>query len=686
MPPTIRPSRIIRTWTRCLPKRGFTLLLWSAVLLGCNVIAYSQTGHVLVKSPDHHHTIELNDAGANVSYLVKRGDRILIGPSVLGPNLADVGPLARGSRIVDVQRGQIDETFQLAWGKTNRVRHRCSSAVVTLSTARNLCWQIELRAYDDGVAFRYRLPQQDALNEFVIGGEATRFALADNPQLLFNQLDSFATSHESLYQRQPWDLVPTQKLFDCPLLVVWPDGMAAAITEARVREFAGMYLQKDPPGNFLQSRLSPLPDRRQACVVGQTPHESPWRVVLLSESAGKLIESNLLLCLNEPPDDDFSWAKPGKTTFHWWNGEFEDDFKLASEKKTFVQRHRRYIDFCARNRIAYHAVSGDGHAWYQHAGTQYGKPAANADVRLPRPELGLPEIIDYARQRGVGIRLWVHWRPLSRHLEEAMALYASWGVTGLMVDFLDRDDQEMIEFTERMLKCAARHRIHLQIHGSPKFSGEQRTFPHLFNREGVLNLEYCKWSSACTPQHDVNVAYTRALSGPVDYHLGGFRSISRTEFKPRDRAPMVMGTRCHHLALYVVYENPMPMVADRPNAYEGQIGFEFIKTVPTTWDETRFVAGKVGEFIVVARRQGSVWYLAGITNWKARTVSLPLSFLATGNYRAKCWVDGSTDESKPNLVRVRQETVNLESTLQLTMAAGGGFVAIIEPKPAAAAK
>jgi alpha-glucosidase len=261
-----------------------------------------------------------------------------------------------------------------------------------------------------------------------------------------------------------------------------------------------------------------------------------------------------------------------------------------------------------------------------------------------------------------------------------MALYESWGVKGLMVDFLDRDDQEMVEFSERMLESAARHKLHIQIHGSSKYSGEQRTFPNLFNREGVLNLEYVKWSNDCTPAHSVNVAYTRALAGPVDFHLGGFRSVPRDEFEPRGRAPVVMGTRCHNLALYVVFFNPMPMVADAPSAYAEQRGFEFIKRVPTTWDETRFVMGVPGEYIVVARRSGDVWYLGGITNWTAREIDMSMDFLRSGQFDLECWVDGSLRESRPNDLRVEKQLVHATTKLGIRMASGGGFVAIVKPK------
>jgi alpha-glucosidase len=635
-----------------------------------------------IQSPDNRNSIVLQVAdGDRVRFMVSRDGRNIIAPSPLGPVLEVCGTLGEISHVVDTKSGKVDESFQLSWGKTSTVANRYSYAVVTLATRSNLHWEVELRAYDDGVAFRYRLPQQEGLRKFELRDEVTQFDATGEPTALFNTLNSFTTSHESLYEHKSLSAIPVRKLLDMPLLLVWSDGQAAAITEARVRHFAGMYLERSSDDNtVLRCRLSPLPSKKEVCVVGNTPHQSPWRVVLLADAAGKLLESNLLLCLNDPPEGDFSWALPGKTSFHWWYGEFEDDYKSPSERDVYFIRHRKYIDFCARNGIAYHVVSGDGLAWYMQSKTDYGTPMADADVLNARPELELPKIIAYARDRGIGIRLWVHWKPLSEHLEEAFTRYESWGVKGLMVDFLDRDDQEMIDFTERMLKSAARHKLHIQIHGSSKYSGEQRTFPNLFNRECVLNLEYLKWSNLCTPAHSVNVAYTRALAGPVDFHLGGFRFVSRAEFRPRDRAPMVMGTRCHNLALYVVYENPMPMVADAPTAYEGQTGFEFITEVPTTWDETRFLAGEPGEYVVLARRKGKDWYLGGITNWTAREIEVPLAFLASGVFDATLYVDGSMDESQPNAITQQRQRVSAKSPLYVSVAPGGGFVAVLSAK------
>jgi alpha-glucosidase len=307
-------------------------------------------------------------------------------------------------------------------------------------------------------------------------------------------------------------------------------------------------------------------------------------------------------------------------------------------------------------------------------------PHADTDILTPRPDIGLPRILAYAKAKGVEIRFWVHWKPLSEHLEEAFAQYERWGIRGLMVDFMDRDDQAMVAWQEECLRAAARHKLHIQFHGSYKPTGEQRTFPNLFNREGVLNLEYLKWSDSCTPQHSVDVAYTRQLAGPVDFHLGGFRAVPREIFQPRDLMPVVMATRANQLALYVVYENPMPMVADEPSAYAGQPGFDFLVEVPTTWDETRFVAGEAGEYIVVARRSGNAWYLGGITNWTPRELKLPLDFLGMGRFHATLYLDPSLDGKEPNTLRTEKRSVSADEPLNVSLASGGGIAGVIRPE------
>ncbi|TWU28120.1 glycoside hydrolase family 97 protein [Bythopirellula polymerisocia] len=647
-----------------------------------------ESSQTIVESPDGRSAIQLHasgDAKKPLQYSIIRDGRPLFGPSPLGLVLKSSGPLSVGAKLDAVSQTHCDGSFSLPWGKTKSVIDLYNQAEVTITSGNGIRWSLELRAYNDGVAFRTIIPSQDALSTIEIRGEATEFAPAGNPTAHFMPLESFTSSHEALYQQKPLAELPAETLFDVPLLLVWPNGQAAAIAEAALWNYAGLYLEKsvDEIPGALSVRLSPLPDRENLCVVGKAPLTSPWRVVQLGDHAGELIESNLLLCLNDPASEelgDFAWALPGKTSFHWWADEFEKDYQLPSDSTEYLERHKHYIDFCAENNIAYHAVSGNGLSWYVQSSTDYGKPSEDADVRQPRPGMHLPEILAYAKERGVGIRLWVHWQPLSKNLEEAFTLYQNWGVQGLMVDFLDRDDQEMVDFTEQMMESAARHKLHIQIHGSTHYSGEQRTFPNLFNREGVLNLEYVKWSDLWSPDHTVNVAYTRALAGPVDYHSGGFHSVARSEFEPQYSNPVVLGTRCHHLATYVIFENPMPMVADKPSRYEGQAGFDFIVEVPTTWDETRFVAGEPGEYLVLARRSGDTWYLGGITDWTSRKLEVALDFLGDRTYEAHLYVDGSLKENEPNAITEKHLPVTSATPLKVSLAPGGGFVAVLRPR------
>ncbi len=645
---------------------------------------------VTVQSPDGKISVSLRvaDDAKRVSFSINRNGRPVVEPSSIEVLLGSTGSIVRGATIQNVTQQLVDETSDLPWGKTGSIRSHYRAGSVRLTGDSGVEWDLELRAYDDGVAWRYGFPEQKRLRDFAIEDENTEFRLAGDPTVLFTAYDHFTTSHETLYDRKLLSALPVKRLIEMPLLAVWPDGSAAAITEGRLREFAGMYLERpeDAGSNVLRSRLSPLPGRTDTLVVAKTPHWSPWRVVLLAEQAGRLIENNVLLCLNEPAEGDFSWLVPGKTTFHWWNGKVE--YGPPSTPETNFAIHKKYIDFCAQHNIAYHSViSVEGNRpWFVQREPGFHPPHADADILTPRPDIDLPRILDYAREKGVGIRFWVHWKPLSEKLDEAFAQYERWGIKGLMVDFLDRDDQEMVEWQEKCLRAAARHKLHIQFHGSYKPTGEERTFPNLFNREGVLNLEYLKnqgypkWSDSCTPSHNVNVAYTRLLAGPVDYHLGGFRAVPREEFQPSDPNPVVMGTRCHQLALYVVYDNPMPMVADDPSAYKGQPGFDFVVAVPTTWDETRFVAGEAGEYIVVARRSGDAWYLGGITNWAARDVKLPLAFLGSGKFEATLYVDRSLDGKMPNELREDKHDVSATAALDVSLASGGGIAAIFSPK------
>jgi alpha-glucosidase len=660
----------------------FRLILAAALLVCSSMVAspWCAARDIVVDSPDGDAQIILRvSEDLGVQYAVTYRGRDVIESSAVDVRLAESGSIAKGAVIDDVSRTEVDETNELLWGKASHIRNHFRGATVRLKREVGVEWEVELRAYDSGVALRYGIRQQKQAGRVAITEEDIEFRLNDNPDVLFTICDNYTTSHEALYEKKRLSELPTGKLFDKPMLAVWDDGTAAAITEARLRGFAGMYLERvDRDGVALRTRLSPLPNK-QDILESDAPFWSPWRVVLLADEAGRLVENDVLLCLNDPPNDDFSWVKPGKTTFHWWNGTVENGPPSTPEHNFAI--HKKYIDFCAKHGIEYHSVISvaGNRPWFVQRDPGFAAPHPDTDILKPREDIDLPRILEYAKEKDVGIRFWVHWKPLSEHLEEAFAQYERWGIRGLMVDFMDRDDQEMIEWQEKCLQVAAKHELHIQFHGSQKPTGEERTYPNLFNREGVLNLEYSKWSDLVTPGHDVNVAYTRMLAGPVDYHLGGFRAAGREKFEPRDLNPLLMGTRCHQLALYVVFDNPMPMVADTPDAYEGQAGFDFIAEVPTTWDETRFVMGDVGEYIVVARRSGDAWYLGGITDWTERELAIPTEFLGDGEYEATLYVDRTENGKSPNGLNVESRPIKCGESLGVTLESGGGVAAVIKP-------
>ena len=541
---------------------------------------------------------------------------------------------------------------------------------------------VMFRCYNDAIALRYELPSSGHETSVVITNEATSFRPVGNLVAHVQYLENFRTSHEHPVTRSPYAGIRTGELLDMPLTIGWADGTHAAITEAALRRYAGMALMRVSARNSagedaLVSQLTPRPDGTK--VRALLPLKTPWRVVLLGDGAGALLESSTLYCLNEPSEiGSTAWIHPGKITFHWWNGDVYDG-KPGLPMLSFAM-NQRYIDFCAQAGIPTHAITsteGITSPWYHQ--TQPGvAPGADTDVTRPRSDFDLAAIHRYALSKHVKLWTWVHQAALRGRVEEAFAAFEKQGWSGMMVDFFDHDDQDSVEFAESILKAAARHRILIQLHGVWKPTGLERTFPNLMNHEGALNLEYLKWSDRCTPEHNLNMAFTRLIAGRMDYHLGGFRAVTREQFQPKSVAPNVLGTRCHHLAMYVCFDNPNPMVADYPTAYVGQPGFEFLRMVPTWWDETCVLKAEVGELLVTARRKGRDWYLGGMSAIKPRDIALPLSFLGKGSFDVSLWQDADDSDKNPNHLKQEQRRqLNSQDRLQIHMARDGGFVAKI---------
>ncbi|HEY2720750.1 MAG TPA: glycoside hydrolase family 97 protein [Chitinophagaceae bacterium] len=628
--------------------------------------------NVRVSSPNGNIVSNFHLADGSVFYTVSFKNKLLLNNSSLSLDFLEGGEFKKNLKIVKPIFRNGEEDYELITGKAKLVKQAYHEVTIPLEETKSPSRKINLvvRAFDDGLAFRYEFPQQTGWSQFSLTDEQTTFNLNGDPTILALFLPNYTSSHEGEYTHLPFSQVKEDTLMDMPATLEFPGPVYVAITEANLFDYAGMYLSKEK--NVLVSKLSPLPHQTEIKVKATLPHNSPWRVLMISDRIGTLIESNILTSLSEPCKlTDVSWIKPGKTTFPWWNGNVVPD-TINAPGNNFVT-NQYYIDFCARNGLEFHSVVEYGlHQWYTDDGVGF-QPGPHSDVTTPVPGLDMKEICDYAGQHGVGVRVWVHWAALYPKLDTAFAVFEKWGLKGMMVDFMDRDDQEMVNMQTEILQKAAQHHLHIQFHGAYKPTGETRTYPNEFTREGTLNYEVNKWDKRITPDHDLNVVFTRLLAGPTDYHLGGFRAVPDSLFRVQYTRPLMLGTRCHMLAMYVVLQNPLSMVCDYPEAYEGQPGFEFIKEVPTNWDETKVPDARFMEYVVIARKKGDDWFAGSINNHSAREINVPLDFLSDGKYEAEIFEDADDVNVNPNDLTKETSTVSKNDTLKVHLAAGGGM-------------
>ena len=654
-----------------------TLALFSRLGIG----AVDQSAPVFAVSPDGQLRIEfsLHNVGQAVNaphYRVFFGDREIVGHSRLGVELEGGSTVGRSCEIVAIEARSVREDYTQVTGKRREVSAHTSSLLIQLreTMAPQRRWEIVLRAYDDGVAFRYRFPKQDEWDKLAIARELTEFRFSAKAKAFALPLNGFTTSYEERYAVKAAGELPKDWLLGLPLLLECPGGIWVAVTEANINEFAGLYLTPSGDG-LLTARLSPLPNESDVAVRHALPHVSPWRVLMIGDHIGRLVESDIVLNLSEPcAIEDTSWIKTGMTTFPWWNGYYEKNVSFEPGLNTDTAKH--YIDFCAEAGIPYHSLDGVGNtAWYGGPIVPY----EGADPTTPIDGLDLPEVLKYAQSKGVRIRLWMNWRAAAAFMEKAFALYQEWGIEGVMLDFMNRDDQEMNRFVRKAVKLAADNKLTVTLHGCPKPSGLERTYPNLLTHEGVMNLEYDKWDEVgITPEHEVTVPFTRMLAGPLDFHQGCFRTVTPEAFKPRNEAPLVMGTPARTLASYVIYQNHLSMVADYPTAYQGHPGLPVLSGIPTTWDDTKVLDAEVGKFIVIARRHGATWHIGAMTDENSRNLTVPLRFLGNGRFSTEVWVDDET--TMDNLSqRVSEVTASEEVTLQL-QAGGGGYLRLAPSK------
>lgn len=612
---------------------------------------------ILVTSPDGSVRLEIASNGSTLS-LARKGEQILA-TSQLGLSLAS-SPAFGKLKLVSARRATMRRTIPLTATKARTALDHYNSAVISFreTAGSRRILMIEARAYNDGIAFRYRLPEGAPVS---VKTEETTFRFAGDPTCLVTE---YSGSHENSWAFRKISELDSAKAYDLLASCESPSGRTHfAITQADLSDYAGASLR--PANDGLQVKLTPRVDNRDVAVVSASGLHSAWRVVMLGNRAGNLIESNLIGNIAPQAAGDFSWVKPGLTAWDWWSGP-------TNGEKPSMQRYERFIDFAAASGFPYFLIDA---GWAYKSG-----PCCDAspetDITRPEPAIDMPALVKYAADRRVGLVLWVHWKHLAQRMADALDTYQRWGIKGVKVDFTQRDDQQMVEFFLRAARETARRHLMLDQHGCFPPAGIARTYPNYLTQEGVQGLEYDKfpWGQV-TPDHNVKIAYTRMLVGPMDYTPGGFRNSTPQTYVQSEVMPMTRTTRGQAIAQYVVYESPLQMVSDDPSAYTNAAGFDFIKAVPTAWDETKFVGGTPDSFVAVARRKGPRWYLGLITNEEGRTVNIPLSFLRRGQFKATIWQDGVG----PNDVERTHRSVTSRDSLTVKTASGGGSAAIFEP-------
>jgi alpha-glucosidase len=635
-----------------------------------------------VASPDGTLVLSIEtvakDANAPTGQLVYRvvyRGKPLIEQSALKFELDGRRPLGTEVRVTGTAKSQGEDSYKLLAGKTSEVHDRYNALRVDVEQPGIISarFSVEARVFNDAVVFRYVVPDQESMRTFHLTKESTEFRIAKDATTYALILPNFHSMYESEFVKLPISAfsnqggVASKVLLGLPLLMEVPGVAWMAITEADLRDNSSMYLMNTSGswlGHWFESVLAPSEEDPSFIVKSSLPHHSAWRVLLVADQPGRLVESNVITSLNpENRIADTSWIKPGKASWDWWSGSLNAEGKPSFSTETM----KYYVDFAAKSGFEYMMVDA---GW-----SDFG------DITKMNGKVDIPELVKYAAAKNVRIWIWLYYQATDKQMEEAFPLYEKWGVAGLKIDFIERDDQKGIEFYYRTAELAAKHHLMVDFHGATKPSGLERTYPNVLGYEGVLGLEQSKAGARDNPEHHTTLPFTRMLAGPMDYTPGAFRNVTHEEFTPRMEMPVVMGTRAHQLAMFAVYQAALEMVADWPKAYENDPSFQFIKDAPATWDETRVLNGKPAEFVTIARRRGEEWFLGSLTNWDPRELDLPLSFLGGGNYTAEIYADVPDADTHPQNIHIEKQIVDRNSLLHAKLAPGGGYAVHFLPKP-----
>ena len=659
------------TATGCL---GGTLLL---LVAAGNAVAQAPlrptTGPPVVTSPNGALAVTIGTE-RQLTWSVTHRGRTVIQPSRIAMTLGD-GRVLGEKPLLTTSFTRTTDTILKPVVRYRRAEIRDRFNEVVFAFAGN--YALVVRAYDDGVAYRWKtmLP-----GEVTVVDEAVSLAFAGDHLVYFPEEESLQSHQERLYKKLKISEIAAGRFSSLPAMAVLPAGVKVVITESDLFDYPGMDLTTGGAPNTLKGLFPAYPktvelarDRDEKVVereayIAKTRgmREFPWRVLAIAEADAGLLDTDIVYRLaSETTMKDTGWIRPGKVAWDWWNSLnlFGVPFKSGVNTDTY----KHVIDFAAENGLEY-IILDEG--WY-----------TLGDLLSITPGVDMEAIAAHARQKNVGLIMWVIWKTLDLQMGPALDQFEKWGVKGIKVDFMQREDQWMVNYYERVAREAAKRKMLVDFHGAYKPTGLYRTWPNVVTSEGVLGLEQSKWGDAASPDNAVTFPFMRMLAGPVDYTPGAMLNAAKKDFKPIFDRPMSQGTRCQQLAMYVVFESPLQMLADSPSNYRREPeSLAFLAAVPSVWDETRVLGAAVGEHILVARRSGRDWYVGALTNWDARDIEVDLSFLGAGQFQAVIFRDG-VNAHRAGVDYAREEkAVAAADRLQVHLAPGGGWVARIVPR------
>lgn len=621
-------------------------------------------------SPDKRTVVEINNGG-NLQYTVSSNGLTIIHPSSLGFEFKDEPALGTDLTVTNHVEHSVNQSWvPVVKNKHSTIADHYNELELSLveKSGQMRRMNVYFRAYDDGVAFRYQLFGADNIGGRQIVRELTTFNLPAKAKTWVADYGSYTSSQETEFQPTNLNHITEKTIAGLPLLIELDQRHYAAITEANIDNYPGFYIGSPKTdtaatGNIpLITKLSPLPGESENGVKARFSNNllTPWRVVMLAGWPGQLIESELIRNLNPPSAlKDASWIKPGMSAWdNWWSGEVKMDMPTI----------KKYIDLASAQRWPYMLIDWQ---WYG----PFNKP--EADITKPAPQLNMPEILAYAKSKKVKCWLWLYSSDVNRNdnFEKAFPIYEQWGIAGVKIDFMDRDDQQMVNWYRRIIQTAAQYHLMVDFHGAYKPDGIERTYPNMITREGVLGEEYSKFSTRITAGHNTTLPFTRMLAGPMDYTPGGFLNVKKSEFR-KGSPTQVMNSRCAELSKFVIYESPFTVYCDAPEHILGQPGADFLNHIPTVWDDIKVLGGYPGQYIVIAKRSGKDWYIGAMTNDTARALPLKLDFLPAGKYTLSSWADVI---SSPQSLTRSEKKVTASSEINIHLDIAGGWVAKITP-------